>query len=218
VPYPPRYAAQAAARALRAANFPNLPPTGATAAPRAAAPVWTHDSEPLGDMLADLWLPSDNILAEELLRALGATPPALQGSTADGIAFEKTWLRTLGVDTAAIAISDGSGLSTYDRITPRDLVAVLRHDWDGPNRDLVLDDLPIAGARGTLSSAYVGSAAEKKIFAKTGSVSHVSTLAGYAANTKHGAVIFAFLVDDWVGESAALRGLRGRVLARFVQD
>jgi D-alanyl-D-alanine carboxypeptidase/D-alanyl-D-alanine-endopeptidase (penicillin-binding protein 4) len=221
VPYPPRYAAYGARRALAAAGFRVLPDvissTGGTAAPE-PKPVWTHDSEPLRDMVADLWLPSDNILAEELLRALGAQPPALQGSTADGIAFEKTWLRNLGVDTAAIAISDGSGLSTYDRITPRDLVAVLRHDWDGPNRDLVLDDLPIAGARGTLTSAYVGSASEKKIFAKTGSVSHVSALAGYAANTKHGAVIFAFLVDDWVGESLALRELRGRVLAHLVQD
>jgi D-alanyl-D-alanine carboxypeptidase len=47
-------------------------------------------------------------------------------------------------------------------------------------------------------------------------VSHVSTLAGYAANAKHGAVIFAFQVDDWIGESAALRDLRGRVLALFV--
>lgn len=221
VPYPPRYAAFAAQRALTAAGFRVLPDVisnssgDARAEPKA---VWTHDSEPLRDMLADLWLPSDNVLAEELLRALGAKPPELQGSTGDGIAFEKSWLKTLGVDAGAIAIDDGSGLSTYDRITPHDLVIVLKHDWDGPGRDVVLDALPIAGVRGTLKSAYIGTPAEKKIFAKTGSVSHVSTLAGYAANAKHGAVIFAFLVDDWVGESAALRELRGRVLTRFVED
>ena len=221
VPYPPRYAAHAARRALTAAGFRVLPDVisstggGARTEPK---PVWTHDSEPLRDMVADLWLPSDNVLAEELLRALGAKPPALQGSTADGIAFEKAWLKGMGVDVDAIAIDDGSGLSTYDRITPRDLVTVLKHDWDGPYRDIVLDGLPIAGVRGTLKSAYAGTPAEKKIFAKTGSVSHVSTLSGYAANVKHGAVIFAFQVDDWVGESAALRDLRARVLTRFVED
>jgi serine-type D-Ala-D-Ala carboxypeptidase/endopeptidase (penicillin-binding protein 4) len=220
VPNPPRYAAQAAARALLAANFPNLSPVVGAAAepPPAQVPVWSHDSEPLRDMVADLWLPSDNVLAEELLRALGAKPPALQGSTADGIAFEKSWLKGMGVDVDAIAIDDGSGLSTYDRISPRDLVTVLKHEWDGQYRDVVLDALPIAGVRGTLKSAYVGTPAEKKIFAKTGSVSHVSTLAGYAANAKHGAVIFAFQVDDWVGDSAALRDLRARVLTRFVED
>ena len=130
---------------------------------------------------------------------------------------EKTWLKGLGVDTDAIAIEDGSGLSVYDRITPRDLVVILRHDWDGPNRDLVLDALPIAGVRGTLKSSFTGTPAEKRVFAKTGSLSHVSALAGYVANAKHGAVIIAFQVDDWVGASADLRELRGRVLSEFVE-
>ena len=140
----------------------------------------------------------------------------LQGSSAAGIAWEKAWLKGLGVDTDAIAIVDGSGLSAYDRITPRDLVAILKHDWDGPYRELILDDLPIAGVRGTLKSSFVGTPAEKRVFAKTGSVSHVSTLAGFAANGKHGTVIFAFQVDDWIGAGADLRALRARVLAQFV--
>jgi D-alanyl-D-alanine carboxypeptidase/D-alanyl-D-alanine-endopeptidase (penicillin-binding protein 4) len=188
-------------------------------APNANAKVvWSHASEPLRDTLADLWLPSDNLVAELLLRELGFAANGAPGTTEHGAAFEKSWLTALGVDASAIAIDDGSGLSTYDRITPRDLVTILKHDWDGANRDVVLDALPIAGVRGTLKSAYAGTPAEKKIFAKTGSISHVSTLAGYAANAKHGAVIFAFQVDDWVGESAALRELRGRVLTRFVED
>ncbi len=226
---PAAYAYDAFANALRAHGVTLEGAAQSAAAPldehRAAlAPnanakvVWSHDSEPLRDTLADLWLPSDNLVAELLLRELGFAASGAPGTTEHGAAFEKGWLRTLGVDPDALAIDDGSGLSTYDRITPRDLVTILKHDWDGPNRDLVLDDLPVAGVRGTLKSSYTGTPAEKKIFAKTGSISHVSTLAGYAANAKHGAVIFAFQVDDWVGENAALRELRGRVLARFVED
>jgi serine-type D-Ala-D-Ala carboxypeptidase/endopeptidase (penicillin-binding protein 4) len=188
-------------------------------APNASATVvWSHDSEPLRDALADLWLPSDNLVAELLLRQIGFAQDGAPGTTAHGIAVETAWLKGLGIDTAALAIDDGSGLSTYDRITPHDLVTVLKHDWDGPNRDVVLDALPIAGVRGTLKSAFAGTPAERHVFAKTGSLSHVSTLAGYAANAKHGAVIFAFQVDDWVGQSAALRELRARVLAHFVED
>ncbi|MDB5043782.1 MAG: dac, partial [Candidatus Eremiobacteraeota bacterium] len=188
-------------------------------APNASATViWSHDSEPLRDALADLWLPSDNLVAELLLRQIGFAQDGAPGTTAHGIAVETAWLKGLGIDTAALAIDDGSGLSTYDRITPHDLVTVLKHDWDGPNRDIVLDALPIAGVRGTLKSAFAGTPAERHVFAKTGSLSHVSTLAGYAANAKHGAVIFAFQVDDWVGQSAALRELRARVLAHFVED
>ena len=195
-------------------EFRLVPPPSAS-----ATIVWSHDSEPLSDVLADLWLPSDNLVAELLLRELGTSAPyGPPGTTAHGIALEKTWLQSLGADPNALAIEDGSGLSAYDRITPRALVAILKHDWDSPNRNLVLDDLPLAGVRGTLKSSYKGTAAEGHVFAKTGSISHVSTLAGYAANVKHGAVIFAFQVDDWVGEAAALRELRGRILSRFVED
>lgn len=179
--------------------------------------VWTHDSEPLADLLADCWLPSDNLLAELLLKSIGAGGGE-PGSAASGIAFEKTWLGTLGVDLAPLSIDDGSGLSAYDRITPRTLVAILQHDWDGPQRDLVLDDLPLAGVRGTLKSSFIGTLAEKAVFAKTGSVSHVRTLAGYAATRQHGAVIFVFTVDDWMGVGADLYALRASLLSRIIGD
>jgi D-alanyl-D-alanine carboxypeptidase/D-alanyl-D-alanine-endopeptidase (penicillin-binding protein 4) len=221
VPWPPRYAAAAATRALTRAGFRVLPDL--SAAPPAAAPgndriVWTHNSAPLSDLLGDLWQPSDNILAEQLLRALGAPDGARQGPSAAGIAWEKTWLKKLGIDAETVALEDGSGLSVYDRITPHDLVTILKYDWDGANRDVVLDDLPLAGVRGTLKASFTGTAAEQHVFAKTGTLAHASALAGYAANAKHGAVIFAFTVDDWIGEAAALRELRGRVLSHFVED
>jgi D-alanyl-D-alanine carboxypeptidase/D-alanyl-D-alanine-endopeptidase (penicillin-binding protein 4) len=180
--------------------------------------LWSHQSEPLRDIIADMWQPSDNLVAELLLRELGAVgPEGPPGTTAHGIAFEQGWLAAQGVDVDAIALVDGSGLSVYDRITPRDLVTILKHDWDGPNRDIVLDALPIAGVRGTLRSSYAGTPAERHVFAKTGTLTHVSGLAGYAANAKHGAVIFAFQVDDWVGTPTALRELRARILSRFVE-
>ena len=231
VPSPAAYAHQAFTAALARHGigvfepqlvgdpFPGAYDHRAVPAPSANATVlWSHESQPLRDTLADLWLPSDNLVAELLLRQLGVVQGGAPGTTANGIVLERAWLKKLGVDTAALAIEDGSGLSGYDRITPRDLVTILRHDWDSPTRDIVLDALPIAGVRGTLKKSYTGTAAEKKIFAKTGSVSHVSTLAGYAANAKHGAVIFAFQVDDWIGGDTALRDLRGRVLSLFVRS
>src|SRR6202011_1257518 len=91
------------------------------------------------------------------------------GTTAHGIALEQSWLTGLGGDAKTLAIEDGGGLSAYDRIAPRALVAILKHDWDSANRDVVLDDLPIAGVRGTLKSSYAGTAAERHVFAKSGS-------------------------------------------------
>lgn len=218
--HPPRFAAAAAHRALVNAGIAVLRQTPVPAmrtvdysAPRTV--IWTHDSEPLDDLLADMWQPSDNLIAESLLDALGARRPALRGTRTDGIAAENAWLAALGIDPGAITIEDGSGLSAYDRISPRAVVTILRHDWDGPYHDLVLDALPIAGVRGTLRSAFPGTLAAGHVFAKTGTVTHASALAGYIATLTHGAVIFAFDVDDWTGEDADLRTLRGRVLSRI---
>ena len=180
--------------------------------------VWSHDSEPLNDIVADCWMPSDNLIAEMLLREIAYAADGLPGTTERGIALEQTWLRGLGVDPDALILNDGSGLSSYDRVTARALVAVLQHDFAGANQARVLDDLPIAGVRGTLAGSYVGTALEKRVFAKTGTEMHSSTLAGYAATAKHGAVIFAFLVDDWSGDPEALRTLRARVLTHLIED
>jgi D-alanyl-D-alanine carboxypeptidase/D-alanyl-D-alanine-endopeptidase (penicillin-binding protein 4) len=228
VPGPERYVQRVFAAALQAHGI-GLPvsvdrplygaPVVFAPYPRAGERVlWSHDSEPLRDLLADMWLPSDNLLAESLLKQLALESAGAPGSDENGTAFERTWLKGLGVDPDALALEDGSGLSAYDRITPRALVAILAHDWNGPYRELVLDDLPIAGVRGTLAKSYAGTAAEQRVFAKTGSLSHVSTLAGYVATRAHGTVVLAFQVDDWVGAPAALRELRGRVLSRLVEE
>jgi D-alanyl-D-alanine carboxypeptidase/D-alanyl-D-alanine-endopeptidase (penicillin-binding protein 4) len=182
------------------------------------AAVWTHDSQPLGSLLGPrFWIPSDNLFAELLLKELGFANGSRPGSTASGIAYEKTWLQSIGVDPATMTLADGCGMSQYDRITPRDLVAVLQHDWSGPNRQLVLDSLPVGGARGTIEG-IAGTPAAGRVFAKTGSMMHVRGLAGYLATERHGAVTFAFNVDDWNGEYPSLAALRAQVLSRIVND
>jgi D-alanyl-D-alanine carboxypeptidase/D-alanyl-D-alanine-endopeptidase (penicillin-binding protein 4) len=180
--------------------------------------VWTHDSEPLETLLGPrFWIPSDNLFAELLLKEVDVSSGAQQGSTEGGIAVEKRWLQGIGVDPATVTLADGCGMSQYDRITPRDLVAILQHDWNGPNRQLVLDSVPVGGARGTIEG-IAGTAAAGRVFAKTGSMMHVRGLAGYLAPLRHGAVTFAFNVDDWNGEYPALAALRAQVLSRIVTD
>ena len=180
--------------------------------------VWKHLSPRLAAFLGPrFWIPSDNLVAELLLKELGYQTGGQPGTTDKGVAFEKTWLQSIGVDPATTTLADGSGLSQYDRITPRDLVAILQHDWNGPNRQLVLDSLPVGGARGTIEG-IAGTPAAGRVFAKTGSMMHIRALAGYLATEHHGAVTFVFTVDDWLGEYPALAALRASVLSRIVQD
>ncbi len=180
--------------------------------------VWTHDSQSLAELLGPrFWIPSDNLFGELLLKELGLIAGGKPGTTGKGVAYEKLWLRSIGVDPATVTLADGCGMSQYDRITPRDLVAILQHDWNGPNRRLVLDSLPVGGARGTIEG-LAGTPAAGRVFAKTGSMMHVRGLAGYLATVRHGAVTFAFNVDDWNGAYPALAALRAAVLVRIAGD
>ena len=179
--------------------------------------VWQHESEPLRAMLADMWQPSDNLIAEELLRELDVAANARPGTIEGGAAVERAWLRSIGVDPRTLTIADGSGLSQYDRVTPRALAAILLHDWRGPNRSIVLDALPIAGVRGDLRGAMQGSTAAGRVFAKTGSMMHVRGLAGFVEGRSNGTLIFALNVDDWTGTDAGMAALRTAIAVRLAQ-
>lgn len=185
-----------------------------TATP-AGTVVWRHDGEPLAGVLADMWLPSDNLIAEELLRELDVAANARAGSLEGGTALERAWLRSLGVDPATVTLADGSGLSQYNRFTPRALVAILLHDWNGPGRATVLAALPIAGVRGDLRGAMRGTPAAGHVYAKTGSMSHVRGLAGYVVTRTRGTLVFALSIDDWMGTDADMAALRAAFCSRL---
>jgi D-alanyl-D-alanine carboxypeptidase/D-alanyl-D-alanine-endopeptidase (penicillin-binding protein 4) len=188
-----------------------------TSTPAAPAVVWRHDGEPLAALLADMWLPSDNLIAEELLREVDVAANAHAGTLEGGHALEQTWLRSIGVDPATVTLADGSGLSQYNRFTPRALVAILTHDWNGPNRQAVLDALPMAGVRGDLRGAMLGTAAEGHVIAKTGSMSHVRGLAGYVVTRTRGTLVFALSIDDWIGTDADLAALRAAFCSQLAE-
>jgi len=217
VPDPPAYAGNVLARALadRGIHVENVQ---SGTSPANAAVLWSHASETLPELLADFWSPSDNLMGEELLKALGVAHSGAPGTDANGILAEQQFLRSIGVDPATVSITDGSGLSQYDRITPRDLCAILQYDWHAPHRDMVLNALPVAGVRGTLKDSYVGTPAERNVFAKTGSISHVRTISGFVQTRTHGPVTFSLLINQWMGEddpngAQALARARGALFA-----
>ncbi len=225
VPDPQTYAADVFGRALRSHGVAvrgTIVGQGGKAV-AGTTMLWSHRSEPLPQLLADFWYPSDNLMGELFLKELGVRLKGEPGTDDNGRTMENQYLRSIGVDPAGVTISDGSGLSQYDRITPRDLLQILQTDWNGPNRDTVLDALPVAGVRGSLRNSYKGTAAEKNVFAKTGSISHVRTISGYVKTKTHGPVTFSLLINQWMGEdqphgAVDLAKVRGAILAAIASQ
>lgn len=220
VPDPPSYAGDVFARALAAHGIAVAGAMRAGQAPAGATVLWTHASERLPQLLADFWYPSDNLMGELFLKQLGVVQGGEPGTDANGILLETQFLRSIGVDPATVTIADGSGLSQYDRITPRDLTQILQADWNAPYRDVMLDALPVAGVRGTLRYAYIHTPAEFNVWAKTGSISHVRTISGFVKTKDHGPVTFSFLLNDWMGAQepggpAALAKVRAAIFSEL---
>jgi len=207
VPDPVRYALDVFTRALAAHGVAVSANDVGTAT--SARVLWTHESSPLARYLHDFWYPSDNLVGELLLKSLGVARNGTPGTSEHGAALENEWLRSLGLDPLRLDVTDGSGLSIYDRLTPRALVRLLEFDWNGPNRDVVLDALPVEDFKGTPASM--------RVFAKTGTRRYARGLAGYIRPVRHGAITFALLVDDWMGDDDGIYALRARVLSRLAR-
>ena len=122
---------------------------------------------------------SDNFVAEMLLKRLGARVLD-RGETAAGISVAREVLRTRGVPLAGVRLADGSGLSSYDRLTARAIAAILVTGWSDPGfRRPFVSSLPLAGVNGTLKDRLRSFPARGFVRAKTGTTNRASTLSGF---------------------------------------
>ena len=154
---------------------------------------------------------SQNLHAELALRAVGRARRNV-GSFEAGMAEMKAFLTEAGVDPAGYNLLDGSGLSRLDLITPATAVKLLRYMYDSPARDNWLSILPVGGQDGTLSTRFGGSGAAGRVYAKTGSLSHVSTLSGYIQRLDGSWVAFSILVNNYGGRGVSeVRGVMDRI-------
>lgn len=157
-------------------------------------PLFVHTSPPLRDILPAYMKPSQNQIAEILLRTLGAELRG-KGSAAAGRAVVDSLLAVWGLDPRLLAMADGSGLSRYNLVAPELLLELLTYMDRGPHREVWRASLPVAGVDGTLAGRLRGTPAEGRIFAKTGTLSGVRALSGYLETAGGEPLGFSILVN-----------------------
>ncbi len=176
---PARYAALALISAMRDAGimvagnavalhrYPGAEPMSGTGTILAQ-----HDSPPLIEDLRVTDKVSQNLHAEMLLRQVG------QGSRRDGLKVMAGFTADAGIDPADYSLHDGSGMSRLNLVTPHAVVQLLSYMASTPNAADFASLLPVAGVDGSLRLRFEHNPAKGKVFAKTGSLSHVSALSG----------------------------------------
>lgn len=186
-------------------------------------PSWNDAMELLVDRspplleIADVTMKwSRNLYAESMLHAL-ATPDE-EASGSSGVKTLRDTLTTWQVLDDQYLSRDGSGLSRYDYVTADALSAVLTQMWRDPrHREPFRSTLPVAGSSGTLANRMKGTPAEGRVVGKTGSLSHVRTLAGYVTTLEGEAVVFAMMANNFSVGAAEIDAIMDRALNYVVQ-
>jgi serine-type D-Ala-D-Ala carboxypeptidase/endopeptidase (penicillin-binding protein 4) len=189
---PARFAAQAFEKALERRGVKVAGKARAGLAPSDTTPLAHWDSPALEDIVRAMNQPSDNYYAETLVKALGADF-GTAGSTEAGAAVVKDTVARFRI---APQVQDGSGLSRFDRTTPRQVVRLLAGMAGTEQGDAFDASLAVIGRNGTLYRRMRGTAAQDHCHAKTGTLHDVSTLAGYCDTAGGRRVAFAFLMNN----------------------
>lgn len=164
-------------------------PVGVGRAPDDAYGLAQIESDPLPEVIETMDRDSDNFIAEELLKTIGAEAGG-DGSTAGGTAVVRRDLAAAGIPLYGVRIVDGSGLSLADRLTARALSLLLTYVWNDPDlQPELVAALPVAGISGTLEHRMQRAPARGAVRAKTGTTDLASALSGYVRDRYAFAVI-----------------------------
>jgi len=144
-----------------------------------AEPLLSFDSPPLVDVIALVNKHSNNVMARQLLYTLAAEKYGAPGTESGGRKVIEQWLEDKGLQTGAIVLENGAGLSRETRITPKALASLLTFAWKQPYMPEFLASMSLSGLDGTLVRRFRGTALVGKAHLKTGSLDHVSAIAGY---------------------------------------
>lgn len=184
--------------------------TGYKAVPDGASELYSID-RPLTEAVHEAMKESDNLSAEAILFKIAELDRKSYASREDGTRRIGKLVTKLGLDARDYRIMDGCGLSIYDYVSPRLMVTFLDYAYTTPRiKSRLYNQLPVAGVDGTLKNRMKGTKAMRNVHAKTGSVTGVSSLAGYVTAANGDVLAFA-IISQGVFPSSSGRKLQDKI-------
>ena len=151
---------------------------------------------PLSDVLLRSGSDSIGMMAEGLFKALGARQTGV-GTWDSGRSALHAHFRKLGISANQVAVDDGSGLSREGRLSPAAMTRILSSAFrDEETFELLRNSLSVAGESGTMRKRLRGTDAAGRVFAKTGTIRGVRTLAGFAQTQADTWIAFAIFYNE----------------------
>jgi len=172
--------------------------------------LYTMESPTLGEILPPLMKPSQNQIAEMLLRLVGLEKTGV-GTADSGRAVVARQLVAWGAQPDGFIVRDGSGLARYDYLTPETIVHLLAAMQQSPDFPVFFASLPIAGVDGTIRTRMRGTKAENNLHAKTGTVAQARSLSGYVTTADGRTLLFSMLCNNFTSPVAAVTRVQDEI-------
>ena len=154
---------------------------------------------------------SDNFYAESMFYQTAASARKGLARAKDARDVTKRLIARVGLGHYPFRIADGSGLSLYNYVSVELLCRLLRYAWCSPSiRQALMPALPVAGVDGTLKDRMKGSRAQDNVRAKTGTLTGISSLAGYCTAGNGHQLCFA-IINQGVMRNATGKDFQDRV-------
>ncbi len=213
---PDRFASQLFAEALRSRGV-HISDVRLDTMPRTAVPAGSI-VRTLDTVLVYMNKESDNLSAECLLKTLGAVETGSPGTWMNGTSAVRGYLEGEGIDTTKISLVDGSGLSRYNLTTVRTVFLTLAAMYHHPQLwSYLVKSLSIAGRDGTLERRMIGTAAENVVYAKTGTVSSVSSLSGVIETKGKNSLAFSMMMENFQASARSYRAVQDSIVTCIVR-
>lgn len=180
--------------------------------------VWQRVAVHRSDLLSAIRVTnkrSQNFFAESLAKKIGAGRCGT-GSWEEGVRAISEFLVSIGIPRGSFTMADGSGMSRYNRFAPRHLTILLRHMFFHPLGREFAQSLPYSGEdMGSWKRRLAIPPYRGNVFAKTGTLSGVSTLSGYAKAVSGKSYAFSILINGSRGDA---RGTQDRILMALIDN
>lgn len=165
--------------------------------PESRKTINVYKSPTLADIVYYTNQRSDNSLAEALLKTVGYFKKGNQ-TPDSGREVVTEHLKDVAFDFEGLNYMDGSGLSRNNKVTPISQVKYLTSLMGTKYYQTYFNSLPIGGQSGTLKKMFLENG-NGQVFAKTGTLNKVKTLAGYIKTNSGKTLVFSLLVNNYAG-------------------
>ncbi|MBI4125131.1 MAG: D-alanyl-D-alanine carboxypeptidase/D-alanyl-D-alanine-endopeptidase [Deltaproteobacteria bacterium] len=178
--------------------------------------LYSFPSKPLGLIVHDMNKYSNNFIAEQLVKHLGAKLLSPPGTTAKGIHVLNDCLNKAGVEISQASLKNGSGFSLQNKISAKALVLVLLAGWrDFTLRPEFTASLSVAGLDGTMEKRKIPKELEGVLRAKTGSLNGVNSLSGFVPAKNGRLIAFAILMNDYKKDMGEAQKIQDRLIVQL---